>query len=131
MQAINAYQNALRFNPVGVTARFEICSAYCQVHMISEARKALQDVEPYLYSDKLIAKYYRNLGYILIEEKNYIPAACCYQYSLYLDPEQQMAKQEILFIVNQAGFDVMDAIRDRQNVEKILSNSGIPLLAST
>ena len=127
-QAIDAYEKALEANPVGVTARFEISSAYSQLHNLSEARKALKEVEPYLYSDNVIAKYYRNLGYILIEEKYFKTAACSYQYSLYLDPDQQMAKQEILYIVNQAGFEIMEAIRDRKNVEDTLKNAGVPLL---
>jgi len=127
-QAVDAFQHALKLNPVGLAARFELCTAYTQMHDLPAARAALKDAEPYMYSDQLIAKYYRCLGYILIEEKQYKLAANVYQYSLFLDPDQQMAKQELLFIVNEAGFEVLDGISDRRKVEKTLQDAKIPLL---
>ncbi len=51
-----------------------------------------------------------------------------YQYSLFFDSEQQTVKQELLYIVNKAGFEVLDGISDRNKVEKTLKNAGIPLL---
>ena len=128
MQAIDVYQRALKVNPVGVAARFEICTAYCQLKNFSAARDALKSIEPYTYSDKLIAKYYRTLGYILVEEQDYRTAANAYQYSLFFEPDQQSAKQELLYIVNKAGFDILEGIKDKKKVEKTLESAGVPLL---
>lgn len=129
-QAIDAYKLALKVNPVGVAARFEICMAYCQLKDLKAARETLQGIEPYVYSDQIIAKYYRTLGYILVEGQKYKTAANVYQYSLFFEPNQQSAKQELLYIVNKAGFDVLDGIQNRRNVEQILKGEGIPLLKS-
>ena len=127
-QAIDVFNLALKVNPVGVFARCEICSAYSQMHNLSAAREALKGIEPYVYSDQVVAKYYRLLGYILIDEEDYKTAANVYQYSLFFDSEQQTVKQELLYIVNKAGFEVLDGISDRNKVEKTLKNAGIPLL---
>lgn len=70
------------------------------------------------------------MGYILIEEENYKLAANVYQYSLFIEPDQQSVKQELLFIVNKVGFEVLDGINDRNKVEKTLKDAGIPLLSS-
>lgn len=129
-QAIDAYKLALKVNPVGVAARFEICMAYCQLKDLKAAREALQGIEPYAYSDQIIAKYYRTLGYILVEEQDYKTAANAYQYSMFFEPDQQSAKQELLFIVNKAGFEILDGIKDRNKVEKVLKGAGISLLTS-
>lgn len=129
-QAIDAYKLALKVNPVGVAARFEICMAYCQLKDLKAAREALQGIEPYAYCDQIIAKYYRTLGYILVEEQDYKTAANAYQYSLFFEPDQQSAKQELLFIVNKAGFEILDGIKDRNKVEKVLKGAGIPLLTA-
>lgn len=120
----------MKDNPVGVAARFEICSAYCQLHNLPAARDALKGIEPFVYSEQIIAKYYRSLGFILVEEQDYKTAANAYQYSLFFEPNQQSAKQELLFIVNKVGFDILDGINDKRKVERTLENAGVPLLTT-
>lgn len=128
LQAIEAFKNALKLNPIGLASRFEMCTAYCQVKKYDAAREILDSTIPYLYADILVAKYYRCLGYVLVDEKDYRLAANVYQYSLFFDANQPTVKQELLYIVNEVGFDVLDGIKDRNKVERVLKSAGVPLL---
>ena len=127
VRAIAIYKEALDCNPVGLAARFELVSAYCKLKQYSNARNILESTVPYLYSNLLIAKYYRQLGYLLVEEKNYKIAAYCYQYSMYYE-NSPIAIAEMKYIQSQVGSGIMSEIKDRSSVEQTLRWAGIKVI---
>ena len=80
-KAIEAYKKSLELNPIGLSARFEICEAYLAMGNFPAARNTLLEMKDFLIEEKCIARFYRRMGYIEIKEENYKVAAACYQYS--------------------------------------------------
>lgn len=123
-KAIEAFNNSLKLNPIGLAARFEICESYLGLHQFSAAKHTLLDMKNYLLEDKNIAKFYRRMGYIEIEEGNFQCAAACYQYSLKFENHPTIV-QELAYIRSKAGGVDMSG-----NPETILRKAGLPILTA-
>ena len=124
-RAIEAYKKCLELNPIGLSARFEICEAYLKMGNLSSARNTLLEMKDYLIEEKNIARFYRRMGYIEIEKSNYKTAAACYQYSQKYENHPSVI-QELMYIKSKGGFGVISG-----NSEKILSSAGLPVLTKT
>ena len=129
-KAIDTYKNALQMNPVGVVVRMEMCSAYCKLGNLGEARKILDSTLPYLYSDVLIAKYYRLLGFILVEDQKYRLAAHCYQYSCYFG-EHPTVKGELKYIAQKSDNSILIEIKNRSKTEELFREAGIKVITKS
>lgn len=107
--AINEYLKALEYNPVGISARFEICEAYLATQMYDNALSALNSLKIYLAENDKIAKYYRRLGYIYTEKEEYELAYACYKHSL-LYEKNEIANNEMEYISSVSGenYNMMD-----------------------
>lgn len=123
-KSIEAYKKSLELNPIGLSARFEICEAYLAMGNFPAARNTLLEMKDFLIEEKCIARFYRRMGYIEIEEENYKVAAACYQYSRKFEAHPSVA-QELMYIMSKAGKGVAS-----NNPEKILSRANLPLLST-
>lgn len=123
-KAIEAYQKALKVNPVGINARFEICECYLQIGNLLGARSALLDMQEYLVEAKNIARFYRRMGYIAIEQKDYRLATACFIFSMRYEKSNLVA-DELMYIHSITG-----GIEPIGNPEEYLRSSGIPILTS-
>ncbi len=74
-RAIEAYKKCLELNPIGLSARFEICESYLKIGNLSSARNTLLEMKDFLIEEKNIARFYRRMGYIEIEKGNYMKNA--------------------------------------------------------
>ncbi len=124
-KALEAYKNCLKLNPIGISARFEMCEAYLQLHNLSSAKQSLLDMKDFLVEEKAIAKFYRRFGFIEIEQGHYREAAACYQYSLKFENHPSVL-QELMYIKSQGGSGAVAGVP-----EKVLSNARIPVLTAT
>lgn len=80
-EAIDAYRASLEFNPIGISARFEICECFIRLKDFYSAKETLYAMIPYLLDPKHLAKFYRRIGYIAVEQGNNLCAASCFVYS--------------------------------------------------
>ena len=125
IKAIETYKACLKLNPIGLNARFEMCEAYLQLHKLSNAKSTLLEMKDYLIEEKSIARFYRRMGFIEIENNNFKVAASCYQYSLKFENHPSVM-QELMYIKSKGGFDATSG-----DPEKILTKAGIPVLTKT
>ena len=86
------------------------------------ARNTLLEMKDFLIEEKCIARFYRRMGYIEIEEENYKVAAACYQYSRKFEAHPSVAQELMYYIMSKAGKGVAS-----NNPEKILSRANLPL----
>ena len=122
-RAIEAYKKCLELNPIGLSARFEICESYLKIGNLSSARNTLLEMKDFLIEEKNIARFYRRMGYI--EKGNYKGAAARYQYSQKFENHPSVV-QELMYIKAKGGFGVASG-----NPEKVLSSAGLPVLTKT
>lgn len=123
-KCIEAYKNALKLNPIGLTARFEIAEANMQLRNYAQARNTLFEMRNFLLDNPNIARFYRRLGYIEIEKKNYQAAAACYQYSRQFENHPSIP-QELEYIKHFGGAGALAG-----NPETVLKSNGIPIITS-
>ena len=81
-EALAAYRDSLKLNPIGLSARFEICEVFIKMQKYTDAKKTLLEMKTYLIEEENIARFYRRLGFIETEEGNYDCALAAYAYSL-------------------------------------------------
>lgn len=125
-EAIDALQECLKLNPIGISARFEIFECYIQLGDILSARSVLLELFPYLTEAKHIAKFYRRLGYLAVEAKSYLLGAACYQWSRKFEAHPSI-EQELQYISDLRGVDIQIA---RDCTAAILRKYNVPFLRS-
>ena len=124
-RALETYKDALAVNPVGITARFEICECYLRLGMLREAEKALLEMKEYLVKPTDIARFYRRVSYIAVEQNEYRLAVACLLYSRSFEKSDYVTR-ELIYIMRVA-----------QNLERvndptqIISEAGLPVLKAT
>ena len=110
-EAIQQFRACLSLNPIGLSARFEICEAYLHMQNLEAARRTLLEMSEYLSTPLKIARFYRRLGYLEAEENHYICAAACYIYSSKFERHASV-NQELLYIRSKEDFDIEAIFRD-------------------
>ncbi len=123
-EAIAALNASLKVNPIGISARFEICECYLRLNELEKARKLLIDMSAYLLDVKSIAKFYRRMGYIEIENGNHLAAMACYVYSRNFENHPSI-EQELQYISAKVGISMSG---NMDNPSKVLEKYGIPIL---
>ncbi len=125
-QAIEEYRKCFELNPIGISARFEICEAYMRLKDWNSAKKTLLDMQNILvYDEKTIARFYRRFGFMEVEKGNYSLAAACYLYSKKFEDHPSLAN-ELLYVRSKGGAAVLTS-----NPERVLSSAGVPILKLT
>lgn len=120
-KAIKVLEKSLEFNPIGLSARFEIAESYIALRDYSKAKETLLAMKDILTTNSLIARFYRRLGYIFSENEQYDIAYSCFVQSKKYENTPQ-AEQEIAFICSKTSID------RRKSIEKILRDNDIPLI---
>lgn len=123
-KAIETLKECLKLNPIGLSARFEMCEAYLQTHNLSAAKNTLMEMKDFLSDNQSIAKFYRRLGFVETESGNYKTAAACYLYSKKFENHASIA-QELMYIASKSGTNVISL-----NPQQILINAKYPTLKS-
>ena len=122
-KAIKTLESALDFNPIGLAARFEIAENHIVLKNYKKAREVLLEMKDMLTTNNYIARFYRRLGFICVEEEDYETAYACFVESGKYEKTQQ-AEQEIKYISSKA------TINKSIDVKKILEQNNIPLFLS-
>lgn len=122
--AIDAYKRCLELNPIGLSARFEICEAYIKMDCLSLAQSTLLEMKDYLAEKDKIARFYRRMGFIETQKGNYEVATACFQYSLQYD-NNPMAIKELQYIKSKGG---SGAAASGDDPKQTLISANIPIL---
>ena len=123
-KALWVYQDALKVNPVGIGARFEICECYLRLGMLLGARQTLLDMQEYLIEDKHVARFYRRLGFIATEQGDYRLAIACLLLSQKYE-ETDYVKNELMYIASVTG-----RMLRIPNPKAVVKAAGLPILAA-
>ena len=124
-EALLIYNDCLKLNPIGISARFEMCESLLRLGELNAAEGVLMELQQFLlFDEKQMAKFYRRFGYIKIEEGDLRAAAACYQYSRSFENHPSI-QQELAYIKAKGG----PAIPLR-NSEQILREAGIPIITA-
>lgn len=131
--AINRLMKIFDYNPLALSARFELVNAYIALSSNSFMRKntkdlqlaktLLLDMHTYIKNPVLIALFYRRLGYIFVDEGKPDLGLTCNVYSLKYD-ESENALGEIEYIKNQFNLNISE-----KESEKLLSDNGVPIIS--
>lgn len=123
LEAIAILNTSLKVNPIGISSRFEMCECYIRLNDLDKTRKILMDMSAYLLDAKHIAKFYRRMGYIEIENGNNLAALACYLYSKNFESHPSV-EQELQYISEKTGISVNDNV----DAPAILKKYDIPIL---
>lgn len=96
-QAVQAFENSLRWNPLDVETLFELGEVYKQIEELDKFRDLSLQSLKYATSGGDLARSYRNLGYYYVDEEDYETAISLYFLSNSYEPNQ-MASSELQFI---------------------------------
>jgi tetratricopeptide (TPR) repeat protein len=122
--AERALREALKVNPVSTDAMFELGEVMKLAGRKREFRELTLRAMAVAYSLPTLARAYRNLGYLAVEEQDFDLAVACYCMSLAIDRDRAQAAQSELFYIQQVMGRTLD-LPDRQTVEAKLARSGI------
>ena len=121
-KALWAYQDALKVNPVGINARFEICECYIKLGLLPGARQTLLDMQEYLIEATNAARFYRRMGFIATEQGDYRLAVACFLLSLKYE-KSDYVKSELMYITSVTG-----KIIRVSNPKAVVKAAGLPVL---
>ena len=107
---------------MGFAARMDLCNSYVRLGQFDMVKKQLVMIHKYLYSTKLIAWFYRQLGFVLSEEKHFMEALACELYSVKFE-NSSLAKDEIAYIKSEADVDMED-----KDIVPFLEKNNIPVI---
>jgi tetratricopeptide (TPR) repeat protein len=119
-----ALQEALRVNPVSTDAMFELGEVMKLTGRKREFRELTLRALVVAHSLATLARAYRNLGYLAVEDEDFDLAVACYCMSLAIDRDHAQTAQSELFYIQQVTGRTLD-LPDRQAVEAKLARSGI------
>ncbi len=127
--AIKKYKQCLEINPIGISARFELAECYIATKQYALAKEILFSMRDYFYENCHTARFYRRLGFILVEEKLYEIAYACFHRSLKFE-NHNIAKNEMQYLRMKHQIDVsntyaesiLDSYLDNRTVTKHISN---------
>jgi tetratricopeptide (TPR) repeat protein len=119
-----ALKEALRANPVSTDAMFELGEVMKVTGREREFRDLTARALAVAYSLPALARGYRNLGYLAVEDGDFDLAVACYCMSLNIDRDRAQAAQSELFYIQQVTGMKLD-LPDRQTLEATLARNGI------
>ncbi len=117
-------KEALRVNPVSTYAMFELGEVMKLSGRKSELRELTLHAMQVAHSVDALARGYRNLGYLAVEDANYELAVACYCMSLGIDRgHARAAEAELRYVEQVTGRTFV--LPDRPAVEATLAHNGI------
>ena len=127
-KAIDVLKRGLReFNPVGVNLRFELIENYFRTAQFELAEKELLILRELVMSKQDIARLYRRIGFCKIEQKDYMEARVCLQYSLWFE-KNKTAIDEIVYVDNLLGA-AWDGNNYKEKFDYLVSGLGMGICA--
>ncbi len=124
-EALLTYNDCLKLNPIGISARFEMCECFLRLREVNAAEGVLRELQQFLlFDEKQMAKYYRRFGFVKIEKGDLRTAAACYQYSRKFENHPSIP-QELAYIRSKGG-----PSSPLSDPERILRDAGIPILTA-
>lgn len=125
-EAIKKLNKALKWNPCDIKSMFEKAENYKASGDLKKYYTSTLDLFDNIYSINDLARYYRNLGYYFIEEKEWDLAKAMYLYSVRFD-NNPVALQELKYILSKSGNDTLPA---KEDLKDILKENRIPTFIS-
>jgi tetratricopeptide (TPR) repeat protein len=119
-----ALREALRVNPVSTDAMFELGEVMKLTGRKREFRELTLRAMVVAHSLPTLARAYRNLGYLAVEDEDFDIAVACYCMSLAIDRERAQAAQSELFYIQQVTGRTLE-LPDRPTIDATLARSGI------
>ena len=120
-KAIENLNKAIQWNPYDFQAIMELAEAYKAKKDLKKYYSITLDSINFIYREKDLARYYRNLGYYFIENKEWDLAKAVYLYSLRFENSNNVY-QEIQYIVQSTGDDKLP---EKENLSDILRENRI------
>jgi tetratricopeptide (TPR) repeat protein len=117
-----ALESANKYNPIRIDILFELSEVYKMKNDWENYLKINNKCMDYAYSAKAIARCYRNFGFYYIEQENYELATALFQFSLLFEPNQENAKEELIYIIKKTG-KIIEKPNMEKNIELIKSNN--------
>jgi tetratricopeptide (TPR) repeat protein len=96
-------KKAHRWNPVDVDILFELSEVYKLRSDWDTFLSIMKQCLSYAYSNRSLARCYRNLGFYFIEQEQYDVAAALYLFSLFFDQKNETAYHELKYIEEKTG----------------------------
>lgn len=103
-KAVEYLNEAIRFNPYNVSARFELVEAYKRKGKLKLVKEEIDKTYIYIYLPNDLSRYYRDLGYYYIEKGNFKLAKQLYVYSIRFDSSKKdTIINELQYIFSRTG----------------------------
>lgn len=121
-EAIKKLNKALKWNPYDIKVLFEKAENYKVMGDLKKYYTSTLDLFDKIYSMEDLARYYRNLGYYFIEEKQWDLAKAMYLYSVRFE-NNPVALQELKYILAKSNNETLPA---KEDLKDILKENRIP-----
>jgi len=127
--AITPLKKAMKINPISTDVIFELAEVYKVKKDWDEYLRLTREAHKVSYTKKDLARFYRNFGYYFIEQQKYDEATALYFVSLYFEPENKGAMNQLLYIQEKTEKQISKP--DNNEVIAILKKNDIELRAKT
>lgn len=118
-------EKARHFNPVSSPIAFELMETYKITGELETFYELVVNQFKYAFRKPDIAKCYRNMGYYLIENKEYRGALSCYKLSQKYEENNTIALDELNYIYENSG-EKIDSITE-EDIEKYSEEFNFPI----
>jgi tetratricopeptide (TPR) repeat protein len=122
--ALRILMQGLGHNPLDTDLLFEMGEIYKYRKDWDGYRKITERCFEYAHTSISLARAYRNLGYMLIEMKDWDGAICCYLMSRHFDPENNVSAGQLYYISQVTGSRI-DETHYHENLENMLESRRI------
>ena len=127
-QALNTLRSGLKWNPCSVDLRFEAINILKTTGGLDKALDALLDIHKYIYRPEDLARFYRDLSYIFIENTKWKEAiASLFLSANFTDDEKdlQRVENELGYIESTSGTEITYPSDDE--ILKVMQEHKIPI----
>ncbi len=122
--ALEHLNNALKWNPINVSAMFEKAAIFRLEGDLERYRAEVEKTYVYIYNSNYLALFYRDLGWYFIERELLDLGNALYTYSQYFY-KTDTAENELKYIAQKKNRDVIYTPRDEIN--NLFRDYNIPL----
>ena len=120
-EAISFFEKCIEMQPERTNAWFEKAEAQIKLRDYKSAMQTLQLTAKYAKKNEEIARLYRRIGFIKIEERSYDDAIACMQYSMQF-AKNDIASGELQYIESMTG---KKELPENENAEDYLRRRGL------
>lgn len=120
--AIAALEKAMKWNPMSASLAFEHAENYKALGKLAEYEKCTREIFKIAYKPNDLARCYRNLGYLYVENGEYDLAVCCETFSLQFE-KSNLVQSELYYISTKTGKVFDPTLED---IQSAFETNGIP-----